>query len=64
MSKKMLEMAEQQLIGFAHGKAGYTVVELADSMGLTRKEWSALQDNVKLSQSDWDELDAYFSRNK
>lgn len=64
MSKKELEMAEHQLLGFAHAKAGYSVVQLADAMGLTSREWSALQDKVHLSPSDTHELNDYFSRKK
>lgn len=64
MSKKELEMAEQQLLGYAHAKAGYGVVQLAEAMGLTRREWSTLQDKVNLSLSDKNELNEYFSRNK
>lgn len=64
MSKKQLEMAEQQLLGFAHAKAGYSVVDLADAMGLTKKEWDVLQDIVSLSLSDKNELNEHFSRKK
>lgn len=62
MSKKQLEMAEQQLVGFAHAKAGHSVEQLADGMGLTAKEWDALKDKVRLSVSDERDLDAYFER--
>lgn len=64
MSKKQLEMAEQQLVGFAHARAGHDVEQLAESMGLTQREWDALKDKVRLSERDERDLDAYFERRK
>lgn len=61
-SKKQLELAEQQLVGFAHAKAGYDIEQLAESMGLTAKEWDALKGRVRLAAGDKRDLDAYFER--
>ena len=37
-----IEMAEQQLTGYAHAKAGYGIEALADGMGLTAAEWDEI----------------------
>lgn len=61
-SKKQLELAEQQLVGFAYAKAGHDIEQLAEGMALTAKEWDALKNKVRLSPSDERDLDAYFAR--
>lgn len=61
-SKKQLELAEQQLIGFAHASAGHSIVQLAEAMGLTEREWASPKDRVRLKASDERDLDAYFQR--
>lgn len=54
------ELAVQQLIGFAHARAGYDVQSLAESMGLTGNEWAAMKSDVKLRPEDEAALDALF----
>lgn len=61
-SKKQLELAAQQLIGYAHGKRGYSVTQLAEAMGLSAREWEKLRDDVTLPKGDAEELDDYFAR--
>ena len=63
-TKKQIEFAEQQLVGFAHARAGYDVEQLAESMGLTKHEWEVLKDRVRLSPHDENYLDAYFERHR
>lgn len=60
--KKQLELAEQQLIGFAHAKAGFSAASLAEAMGLSAQEWATLRERVTLAKSDERELDSYFER--
>lgn len=62
MADNELDMAEQQLTGFAHAKAGYEVPALAESMGLTKREWESIKRRgvVKLDNRDVAALDAYF----
>ena len=65
MNKKeieMIEMAEQQLTGFAAGAGGESVEALAGSMGLTANEWEQIKSrgNVTLSVNDEKALDVYF----
>ena len=38
MSNK-LDLADAQFLGFKHGKWNYSVVDLVESMGLTKNEW-------------------------
>lgn len=52
-----IKLAEAQLIGFAHGTRGFSIKDLADSMGLTKKEWLKLRDKSDLKPSDKDDLD-------
>jgi hypothetical protein len=62
MSKKDVEMAEQQLTGFASARAGESIESLAASMGLTAGEWDKIKSrgNVLLSKADEAALDGYF----
>lgn len=62
MSKKEIEMAEQQLTGFAAARAGESIESLAGSMGLTASEWGKIKSrgNVTLSTNDEAALDGYF----
>jgi len=62
MSKKEIEMAEQQLTGFAAARSGESVESLAGGMGLTANEWEEIKSrgNVALSINDEEALDGYF----
>ena len=60
--KQQLELAEQQLVGFAHASKGYGIVDLAQSMGLKKSEWKSLKGKVHLKPSDEQELDEHFKR--
>ena len=62
MGKKAIEMAEQQLTGFAAARAGESIESLAGSMGLTASEWDKIKSlgNVLLSRADEEALDGYF----
>ena len=61
MSDKSLEFAEQQLLGFAHAQSGYSARDLVESMGLTKSEWSALQEagNTHVSEIEQREIGDY-----
>lgn len=61
-SKNQLELAEQQLAGFSHAKAGRDIEQLAEGRVMTAKEWDVLKDKVRLSPNDERDLDAYFAR--
>ena len=43
-----IEKAEQQLLGFKHGKQGYDLTSLIESMGLTLKEWEVMKNIFSL----------------
>lgn len=59
IGERNIEMAEQQLTGFAHARAGYTISALAEGMGLTEAEWAKIKERglVYLGASDKDVLD-------
>lgn len=52
-----IKLAEAQLIGFAHASKGFTIKDLANSMGLTKREWLKIRDSVDLKIMDKLELD-------
>lgn len=52
-----IKLAEAQLIGFAHASKGFNIIDLADSMALTKKEWLKLRDRVHLKPLDKADLD-------
>ena len=54
---KQLELAEAQLLGFAHASKGFDIKDLADSMGLKSSEWNKLRDKVDLKPLDKEDLD-------
>lgn len=59
-----IEMAEQQLTGYAHAKAGHAIEALADGMGLTAAEWEEIQARrtVRLADCDAEALSAYLGK--
>lgn len=59
---KDLEMAEQQLTGFAHAAAGYSIEQTASAMGLKKEEWLELRKNIDsiLDPKHICDLDTYF----
>lgn len=44
IKKSDIELAEQQLIGFTYAKRGHSIVDLAESMGMTAEEWGNLEE--------------------
>lgn len=60
IKKSDIELAEQQLIGFTYAKRGHSIVDLAESMGMTAEEWGILRSSSYLSKQEVNELDAYF----
>ena len=38
-----IALAEAQLLGFVHGRGGYSLASLFESMGLQRREWEAIK---------------------
>ena len=59
-----LDKAEQQFVGFCHGRSGYDITSLVESMGLIPGEWAALKEDyvLTLSASDKAEIDEYFQQ--
>ena len=55
-----LKLAEAQIIGFAHASRGFSIKSLAESMGLTKKEWLKIRDSVDLKELDKSDLDEMF----
>lgn len=62
MAKQDLEMAIQQFTGYRYAESGpMDIVGLAESMGLTAKEWRAIRTDVQwLGHRNLDELDEHF----
>jgi hypothetical protein len=62
---RLLEYADQQLIGFAHARHGYDIVSLVDEMGLKLEEWEELKQRgtLPLHDSDIQSIDQYFDAN-
>ena len=43
------QKAEQQLLGFKHCDAGYSLNDLVTSMGLSEDEWENIKDQASLT---------------
>lgn len=59
-----LDLADAQLVGFKQGKWHRDgIVELVDSMGMTKKEWKKWKANYPniLDDSDFHALEEYFN---
>ncbi len=58
----LLQLAEQQLTGYAHASKGFGIEDLAQSMGLKKSEWEKIKARklVDLKPLDVEYLDAYF----
>lgn len=58
---KQLDLANQQLLGYYHGKWG-NLIGMIEAMGLTSKEWEVLKKDYEpyLEDSDIKEIDMYF----
>lgn len=57
--------AEQQLLGFVHGRNGYSLISLIESMGLTKLEWKKINNGYTtsyLSKSDIIQINDYFKK--
>lgn len=54
------ELALAQLTGFAHASRGFSIKELAESMGLTKEEWIKLKNKAGLKSLDEEDLDEEF----
>ncbi|TVM01522.1 MAG: hypothetical protein CV087_10745 [Candidatus Brocadia sp. WS118] len=53
--------AEQQITGFAHGRDGYSLIDLIKAMGLTLEEWKELKNYaLPLLDDDIKAVDKYF----
>jgi hypothetical protein len=57
-----LEMAVQQFIGYGHAAQGYSVIDLAEAMGLTKTEYEQIAGDIqrKIPGSDLSALHAHF----
>ena len=59
-----LELAEAQLVGYAHAKRGYEIESLVGNMGLKKSEWKKIKDNdVGLLPREIGYIDDYFTKN-
>ena len=38
-----VDFAEQQLVGYAHAKRGYSLIDLISSMGMKNNEWEKIK---------------------
>lgn len=62
MKRIELIKAEQQFLGFAHAKDGYSARDLAESMGLKKDEWEALKPMLNLKDSDIEDIDNFLNQ--
>ena len=57
-----LQLAEAQFLGFHHGVRGYSVKELANSMGLKKSEWLKIRETLPITESEKKEVDSLFTK--
>lgn len=62
IDKKQLELAGQQFVGYTHAKKGYGLIDLVESMGLTKEEWVKLEkiEAPLFTKSELDEINLHF----
>jgi hypothetical protein len=62
--QNLLDMAEQQLLGYVHGFRGDDAVSLVENMGLTKKEWEKIKATSMnpLSDEETKEVDDLLSK--
>lgn len=59
--KESIDKAIQQFIGFVEALSSRNVINLAESMGLTKKEWIEIRkDSITDNHSIREELDEHF----
>ncbi|MFC0035518.1 hypothetical protein [Cardiobacterium valvarum] len=54
-AEDQLGLAEAQLLGYGHHRAGYGLTELVDAMGLSLAEWEQLQSDYVMPYLDDDD---------
>lgn len=61
--ERMLDMADQQLTGFASCRSTSCAATLVECMGLTKAEWEALkrQGRTRVTEMDKSDIDNYFN---
>ena len=66
MSKKQLDLAEAQLLGWHLGRWGANADEICSQMGLTEEEWKILKKDylLVLDDEEKEEIDKYFEEKK
>lgn len=42
-AERQIALAEAQILGFIHGRGGYSLASLVENMGLKRREWEAIK---------------------
>lgn len=57
-----LQLAEAQFLGFHHGVRGYSIKELASSMGLKKSEWVKIRETLPIKESEKEEVDSLFTK--
>lgn len=64
MTKQEIEEACQQFVGFLHGKQGFSLLGLVNSMGLKQEEWKVIRKNKEIcfGIDDIKEIDEYFNQ--
>ncbi len=64
MNDQMLQLAEQQFIGFVHAKQGYDAASLVEDMGLKENEWIIIKIGLTIPESIMNEVDDHFKNKK
>jgi hypothetical protein len=60
-----LDLADAQLLGFSMGKNNWNgIIDLVESMGLTRAEWNKWKDEYpsSLDSNDFDAIEEHFEK--
>ena len=59
--ERQIALAEEQILGFIHGRDGYSLASLVESMGLKHSEWLAIKEGYPilcyLSEADRREIE-------
>jgi len=66
MEFTLIDLAEQQILGYKHAKEGYDLISLIAAMGLTKAEWETLKETytLRLTFDEVIEINEYFFRQK
>ena len=50
-AERQIALAEAQILGFIHGRGGYSLASLVESMGLKHSEWLVIKEDEKINHN-------------